>query len=298
VKTRLAILVFILVLAGLGLVLILNNGLGTQAENPSFDGQRALGDVETQVNLGPRIGGSFAHAEFIQWLSSELEQAGWQVNIQQTTYQGKPIRNVIARRGTGSQWVVLGAHYDSRLRADRDPDPANQAAPVPGANDGASGVAVLVELARSLPQDTGQEIWLVFFDAEDNGRLDDWDWILGSRAFAESLQAKPNAVIIVDMVGDADLQLYWERNSHADLNNEIWQVAQELGYSQFIPEYKYSILDDHIPFVQLGIPAIDIIDIDYAYYHTTQDTTDKVSAQSLEAVGSTLLTWLVNRLEK
>lgn len=297
-KIRLALLIFTLAVAGLGGYLILKNVLAQPADIATFDGQRALQDVETQVSFGPRIGGSPAQAAFIQWLSGELEQAGWQVELQQTTYQGKPIQNVIARRGTGAQWVLLGAHYDSRLNADQDPDPANQLTPVPGANDGASGVAVLVELARTLPQDMDQEIWLVFFDAEDNGRIEDWDWILGSRAFAKSLQSKPDAAIIVDMIGDADLQIYWEKNSDPILNEEIWQVAEELGYHQFIPEAKYSILDDHIPFVQLGIPAVDIIDIDYTYYHTTQDTSDKVSAQSLEAVGSTLLTWLTNRMDR
>ena len=202
--------------------------------------------------------------------------------------------DVIATRGAGDSWIILGAHYDSRLRSDYDPDPEKQTTPVPGANDGASGVAVLLELARVLPVETGHEIWLVFFDAEDNGRIDDWDWILGSRAFAASLQAKPDAVIIVDMVGDADLQLPLEQNSDPVLSQQIWQIAAKLGYAQFIPEYKYSILDDHIPFIELGIPAVDIIDIDYAYYHTTQDTPDKVSAQSLHAVGDTLLKWLLN----
>ena len=96
------------------------------------------------------------------------------------------------------------------------------------------------------------------------------------------------------MVGDADLTLFWEQYSDPALSQEIWQVASELGYnSQFIPEYKYRILDDHVPFLEIGVPAVDIIDIDYAYYHTTQDTADKVSAESLQAVGDTLLTWLL-----
>lgn len=292
------LLIFIGLLLAAGLYLAFQ-GMLTAGTSPveigKFDGSRALEDVETQLNFGPRIPSSLAQTAFIDWLTSQLQEAGWRVEIQHTTYQGKPIKNVIASRGIGNTWLVLGAHYDSRLHADRDPDPEKQTTPVPGANDGASGVAVLLELARVLPSDLDQEIWMVFFDAEDNGRIDDWDWILGSRAFAESLQTKPDAVVIVDMIGDADLKLFWEQNSDPILNQEIWQVAADLGYSQFVPEYKHRILDDHVPFLEIGIPAIDIIDIDYTYYHTTQDTADKVTAQSLEAVGVTLLTWLMQQ---
>jgi len=153
---------------------------------------------------------------------------------------------------------------------------------------------VLLELARALPKSLDKNVWLVFFDAEDNGDIPGWDWILGSRAFAESLDDKPDGVIIVDMVGDADLNLYFERSSNVDFSNEIWSTAAKLGYSQFIPAAKYLILDDHTPFLQMGVPAIDIIDFDFPYHHTSEDTLDKVSAQSLEAVGETLYAWIVN----
>jgi Zn-dependent M28 family amino/carboxypeptidase len=186
------------------------------------------------------------------------------------------------------------AHYDSRIYADHDPDQTKRQEPVPGANDGASGVAVLLELARTLPSET-VPVWLVFFDAEDNGKIPGWDWILGSRLFVKTIHIKPQAVIVVDMVGDNDLNIYMEEKSDPDLTKEIWQLAQEMGYSQFfIKEIKHNIIDDHIPFIEAGIPAVDIIDIDYPYWHTTSDTNDKVSAQSLEIVGSTLWTWIVN----
>lgn len=294
-KLRIVSLGLVAILLGIGLYLALQ-GFSTETssiEIGKFDGERALADVETQVNFGPRLPESPAQTAFIEWLTSELRAINWEVEIQQTSYQGKPIKNVIAARGKGDSWLILGAHYDSRLLADRDPDPAKRSTPVPGANDGASGVAVLLELARVLPVDEDREIWLAFFDAEDNGHIGDWDWIMGSRAFAESLQVKPDTVVIVDMVGDADLSIFWEQNSDPTLLKEIWQVAADLGYNQFIPDYKYRILDDHIPFIEIGIPAVDIIDIDYPYYHTTQDTADKVSAQSLQAVGDTLLTWLL-----
>ena len=205
---------------------------------------------------------------------------------------GHSIQNVIAKRSDAPPQIILGAHYDTRFFADKDPDPTNQSKPVPGANDGASGVAILTELARTLPQDS-VPVWLAFFDAEDQGRFDGWDWILGSRAFVKELQFRPQAVVIVDMIGDADLNIYMEINSDPTLRAEIWNTAAGLGYQKnFIPEEKYSMLDDHTPFLEAGIPAVDLIDFDYPYYHTTQDTSDKVSAQSLKVVGETLWTWV------
>ncbi len=255
-----------------------------------FDGERAFQDVETQIAFGPRTPGSEAHAQTVDWIGQELETSGWTVELQETTYRGQPVQNVIARRGeVTAPWVILGAHYDSRLKADRDPDPANQAQPVPGANDGASGVAVLLGLARALPQDLDKQVWLVFFDSEDQGQFPGWDWILGSRAFAESLQGTPDAVIIVDMVGDADLNLPKERNSDQGLVEEIWAAAAERGHEQFQPRPGYAMLDDHTPFLEKGLRAADIIDFDYPYWHTVEDTPEHVSSESLHAVGDTLL---------
>lgn len=261
---------------------------------PEFDGPRAYADVERQVAFGPRLPGSQAHAQVVDWLQAELGAYGWSVELQETTYLNQPVKNVIARRGTDqAPWIILGAHFDSRFTADQDPDPDRRADPVPGANDGASGVAVLVELARILPDDLNKQIWLVFFDAEDQGRIPGWDWILGSRAFVEQLSGSPDSVIIVDMIGDADLNIYKERNSDPELTDEIWQAAAEQGHANvFIPDYGYSILDDHTPFLEKGLRAIDIIDFDYPYWHTVEDTPDKVSGESLQAVGDTLLYWL------
>lgn len=279
-------------------VRIFTQGLGQEPESAfgdEFDGERAYADVEYQMSLGPRLVGSEAHAQVVDWMAASLREAGWNVEIQEAEMLGHPIRNVIATRGSGSPWLVIGAHYDSRFFADQDPDPALRGDPVPGANDGASGVAVLLELARVLPEVKG-EIWLVFFDAEDNGGIEGWDWILGSRAFVDSLNSNPDAAIIVDMIGDADLQIYLEANSDASLSAEIWQQAADLGYEEFfINSVRHSMLDDHTPFLRAGIPAIDIIDFDYVYWHTTQDTADKVSSESLQIVGDTLLTWLTHR---
>ena len=114
--------------------------------------------------------------------------------------------------------MIIGAHYDSRLLADPDPDPSLRNQPVPGANDGASGVAVLLELARILPKNLDKTIWLVFFDAEDNGNIPGYDWIMGSRVFVQTLIDKPDEAIIIDMIGDADLNIYQEKNSDQKFN--------------------------------------------------------------------------------
>ncbi|HEX7434314.1 MAG TPA: M28 family peptidase [Anaerolineaceae bacterium] len=258
-----------------------------------FDGQKAYQDVVYQVGLGPRVPGSDAHQKFIDWLKIELTQYHWQVEIQEGSLMGHPIQNVIARKGSGAPWIILGAHYDSRLWADKDLDPARRKDPVPGADDGASGVAVLLGLARSIPDNSAKQIWLVFFDAEDNGDIPGWDWLLGSRYFVSKLTCCPSAVVVVDMVGDKNQTIYEERNSNPEIVRQIWAQAAHLGYTdKIIPQLKYSMEDDHTPFLEAGIPAIDMIDFDYPYWHTTQDTADKVSPESLYVIGRTLLSWL------
>lgn len=261
-----------------------------------FNRQRAYEDVIYQVNLGPRLPGSQAHSQAVEWLVDELKASKWDVVLQETTFENQPVQNIIARRGSGNRpFIIIGAHYDSRFFADHDPDPERHNEPVPGANDGASGVAVLLELARVLPQNLNKQIWLVFFDSEDQGQISGWDWILGSRAFVDTLQTYPDAAVVIDMIGDADLSLPKELSSNSDLQNEIWQVAANRGYeSIFLNEPGYGILDDHTPFLQKGIPAIDIIDFNYPYWHTTGDTPDKVSPDSLFVVGDTLLHWLLS----
>jgi Zn-dependent M28 family amino/carboxypeptidase len=263
---------------------------------PVFDGERAFADVEYQVALGPRIPGSEGHAAAVAWMMENLRTSGWEVELQETERLSHPIRNVIAKRGSGSPWLILGAHYDTRILADQDPILEARQKPVPGANDGASGVAVLLELARVLPHDLEGQIWLVMFDAEDNGHLEGWDWILGSSTFAESLAEVPDGVVVVDMIGDANLQIYLEINSDKNLRTDIWEQAASLGHADvFINEEKFSMLDDHTPFLRLGIPAVDIIDFDYPYWHTLSDTPNKVTADSLQIVGETLLAWLLSR---
>ena len=266
-----------------------------QKDLAEFNADRAYQDVEYQLSLGPRIPGTSGHEQILDWMESELEAENWHVERQELSINGKKIINLIASKGVG-EYILLGAHYDTRILADHDPEPSLKDDPVPGANDGASGVAVLLELARTLPENLPVALKLVFFDAEDNGGIDDWDWILGSRAFVRELVDKPSVVIIVDMIGDADLEVYYERNSDITIMEEIWQKARNLGYEDiFIPEYRHSMLDDHTPFLEAGIPAVDLIDFNYPYWHTTSDTLDKVSPESLKVIGDTLTAWLLDK---
>lgn len=266
--------------------------------SPVFDAESAWAFLEYQVSLGPRPVGSDAHAMTVDWIYSNLDEFGWDVEIQKTAKLGHPIKNIVAKRGKGKTWIILGVHYDTRLLSDQDADPSNRNYPVMGANDGASGVAVLLEIARVLTDIPDAQVWLVFFDAEDNGNIPGWDWILGSRAFVESLEGTPDAVVILDMIGDADLNIYFEANSDEVIRSQIWEQADRLSYSSyFIPTTKFRMLDDHTPFLEAGIPAVDIIDFDYPYWHTIDDTIENVSKGSLRIVGETILAWLVSKIE-
>ncbi|MGC9348817.1 MAG: M28 family peptidase [Anaerolineae bacterium] len=259
----------------------------------TFDGDQAYEWVTRQTDLGYRITGSEANLQAGDMFIERVQALDWTVREQTFTYMGTPVRNILAWKGSGPA-VMIGAHYDTRRQADEE-DPT---VPVLGANDGASGVAVLLELARVLDLNRAQaQVYLAFFDAEDNGRLDGWDWIVGSTYMAEHWgdEGEPplEAMVLVDMIGDSDQQIYYERNSDPELMAEIWSVAADLGYEErVIRAYKHAMLDDHIPFARRGVPAVDMIDFDYPYWHTTQDTPDKVSAESLEVVGRTVETWL------
>jgi hypothetical protein len=264
-----------------------------------FDGGRAVGYLEDQLAFGPRWPGSPGHRLVGDYIIERLAAAGWAAAEQPFTYLDVAGRNIIGRANAGrGPVIIVGAHYDSRRVADQTPGSAE---PVPGAVDGASGVAVLLELAQTLDlAAVEREIWLAFFDVEDQGRggMPGFDWIVGSTYMAENLTVTPEAMVLVDMIGDADQQLYYEANSDPELRAELWTIAAELGYGQaFIPEVRHSMTDDHIPFLRAGIPAVDIIDFDYPYWHTIEDTADKASPASLESVGRTLEAWLEEYLE-
>jgi acetylornithine deacetylase/succinyl-diaminopimelate desuccinylase-like protein len=264
----------------------------SRAGEASFDGLMALGRIEEQLAMGPRFPGSDGHAVVQAWLPAELAELGWEAQTDTFTYRGTPLANITARRDPApGPLILLGAHYDTRRFADRDPIAPGE--PVPGANDGASGVAVLLELARVLGgDDPSCDLRLVFFDGEDNGGIADWEWAVGARHYAGSLTEEPLAVVVVDMVGDADLDLPLERTSSPDLAAEIWSAAQARGLPAFRSDPGPAVLDDHTPFLARGWRAVDIIDLTYPAWHTVDDTFDRVSAESLDQVGEALLAWL------
>ncbi|MBN1155963.1 M28 family peptidase, partial [candidate division KSB1 bacterium] len=205
--------------------------------------------------------------------------------------------NFIANFNSDAQQrILLMAHWDTRPWADQDPDPANWSKPVLGANDGASGVAVLLEIARIMSitkPSYGVDILLV--DGEDYGEYgDNESWAIGSREFArrKNPSYQPMYGILLDLIGDRDQQIYIESHSYRyarGIVDKVWNKAQELGIYEFIPEVRYEVMDDHVRLLEAGIPCIDIIDFDYPYWHTIQDTPDKCSAQSLENVGRVVL---------
>jgi glutaminyl-peptide cyclotransferase len=256
-----------------------------------FSGRRAYQHVLNQVALGPRYPGSTGHQALQRYMEWTLGEIGW--GVERHRHSGNVVNLVGKRWEKEGPVVLLGTHYDTRLYADKDPDHPDQ--PVPGGNDGASGVAVLLELARVLAdEETPNEIWLAFFDLEDQGGLGGHRWAEGATLEADYLEGFDIALVVaVDMVGDADQRIFMEKRSHRDATRRLWSVAGELGYGEwFVPEVKYRVLDDHLPFARRGIPSVLMIDMDYAYHHTTADTADKVSPLSLERVGRTLEAFL------
>ncbi|HYN87889.1 MAG TPA: M28 family peptidase [Ardenticatenaceae bacterium] len=263
-----------------------------QAGNSLFDGEGALAFAEAQCEIGPRPTGSEALLRTRDFIKQQLEPQGWTLVEQDFTYQEVPIHNLLAIKGEGEP-LMVGAHFDTRPRADRDQQFPDQ--PIIGGNDGASGVAVLLELGRTLEVPEGRQVQLAFFDAEDRGNIDGWPFSVGAGHMASNLVGpRPAAVVVVDMIGDADQQIYREQNSDDALNDVIFGIAAELGYEGqgFYNSERWTIIDDHLPFIEQGIPAIDLIDFDYPAWHTLADTCEQLGAASLERVGRVLEVWL------
>jgi Peptidase family M28 len=275
---------------------------------PVFDGQAAYGLLVEQCDFGPRVPETPAHDSCRVFLVAELQKYADRVAEQNFEEyldgmkKNVKLTNLIASFDmAATQRILLCAHWDSRPWATEDPDTSKRRQPVPGANDGASGVAVLLEVAKALkrtPPPVGVDI--VFFDGEDAGISGQSDtYLAGSRYFARTKDVRFNPMmgILLDMVGDADLQIYKEENSvnyAGGVVDRVWSLAGRIGVAEFMPTVKHSITDDHLPLLNAGIPVIDIIDFDYDYWHTTSDTPDKCSAQSLEKVGRVVLAAVYN----
>ena len=276
-------------------------------DTPLFDPDSAFVRLEEQVAIGPRHPGSAGHRLVQRYLVDRLRSYGANVSLQPfdaVTSGGDTLRliNIIANFNPDSQRrVMLGAHYDTRPVADRDPDPAARSTPIPGANDGASGVAVLLEIARLLGIRAPRiGVDIVLFDGEDSGDTEAiGDWCLGSAYFARNLKGyRPFAAIVIDMIGDRDLEIPMEGYSRAAaprLLDELYDIAAELGYAQFLRGRGPTMVDDHLPLIQAGLSAVDLIDFDYPWWHTLEDTPDKCSPRSLEAVGRVLDAYIRRR---
>ena len=273
-------------------LLVLATIASCQQSSDRFDGRRAYAHVEALCEFGPRPVGSAANRKAASYIESTLVEYGWHVEVQEFAFRGESLQNVIGRKGEGPI-IIIGAHFDTRPLADNDP--TDRSKPVMGANDGGSGTAVLLELARVLGSSaTDQaEVWLAFFDGEDRGNIDDWPWSVGASHVADDVaghrEKRPEYVLILDMIGDTDQRIYYEWSSVLWLQEKLWGIAEKLGHREhFIPQHRYRIIDDHSPFLHWGIPAAVVIDFDYPYWHTRSDTIDQVSADSLQRVGETV----------
>jgi hypothetical protein len=274
---------------------------------PQFDEQKAFSYLRKQCEFGPRNPGSDGAKNCLKFLEHELSTFANKVvrqpfqHFDKRTKKPYLMTNLIASfNSKESQRIFFAAHWDTRPIADRDPDPNNRNTPILGANDGASGVAVLLEIARNLslsPPEIGVDI--ILFDGEDFGEEGDLnEYFLGSRVFAENaVNYKPRYGILVDMVGDAQLTIPVEGFSQEFLPhvvNKVWSVAESLGEYNFERTLGSYINDDHKMLIEKGIPCIDLIDFAYPdeshrYWHTLEDTPDKCSPESLGSVGRVLL---------
>ena len=281
--------------------------IGCNSQPAPFDGEIAFQYLEEQCQLGPRNPGSEGHArakdfylDFFHNLADTVIRQDIDRYIERDSLT-LPLTNIVAgfalEQGNP---LLLGAHWDTRPWADHDPDPQKRNQPILGANDGASGVAVLMHLAEHLQQQTpNRTVYIVLFDGEDYGSAENLNYYcLGSEHFAKNLPIeKPSEAIIIDMIGDADLRIPVERNSfrsHPNLVNIIWDIAKARNYEEFVHQLGNEIYDDHLMLISYAnIPSIDIIDFNYPnrftnYWHTTEDTPDKCSPHSLAIVGQVL----------
>jgi glutaminyl-peptide cyclotransferase len=274
-----------------------------------FDGEIARGYVKTQLDFGARVPGTEAARKTGDWIVAQMRARADTVIEQRwnhVTAKGDtlPLRNIFARfRPQASTRILYVTHWDSRPVSDQAEDPAKRSLPVPGANDGASGVGLFIALGdvlKKTPPTVGVD--LLFVDGEDYGTFGppDVDVLLGSTYFAAHMPAgyQPIFGVLFDMIGDADLSIPQESNSVSrapEVVSRVWDTAAKLGYQRYFPPtVGYAVTDDHIPLLDKGLRVIDVIDLDYLgppgsgkpnYHHTPEDTLDKVSAQSLKVVG-------------
>lgn len=274
---------------------------GAQVAPGPFDGAKALGYVRDQLAFGPRVPGTEAHRKAGDWITAMMRERSDTVIEQRWTHvtargDSLPLRNILARyRPEATDRILYVAHWDSRPVSENASDAESRKQPVPGANDGASGVALLIalgDLLQATPPTLGVDF--LFTDGEDYGEFGppDVDVLLGAKYFAEHLPSpgyRPLFGVLWDMIGDRDLLIGKEGHSverAGDVVDRVWRTATELGYGQYFnPGSIGHVTDDHVPLLDKGLPVIDVIDLAFPWHHTPEDTIDKVSSASLKVVG-------------
>ena len=267
----------------------------------NFDGPGAMLYAKAQVDFGPRIPGTSGHQRAGDWIVEQMKSRADTVITQtwtHTTLDGKqlPMRNVLARfNPSATDRILYVTHWDTRPVSDAAENLGERQLPVPGANDGASGVGLFVALADALKKTPpAQGVDLLFVDGEDYGAFDEVgaDVLIGSKYFAAhppEPNYKPIFGVLWDMIGDKDLRIKKEGYSveqAPEVVDRVWAKAAELGYGAiFVDENQGPITDDHVPLLRAGMRVIDVLDIDYPHHHRPTDTFDKISARSLSIVG-------------
>jgi hypothetical protein len=279
-----------------------------------IDGARAYGYLKAICALGRRPAGSAANQRQRQMVAEHFRKLGGQVREQPFTARDPADGRIVRLANLIGSWhperterVILCAHYDTRPFADQEFDPIEARKPFLGANDGASGVALLMEIAHHLNElETPWGVDLVLFDAEELVYGQNGEYFLGSKHFAERYRAGRRAGgsgarttyvagILLDMVGGKDLRLPREPYSlryAPRLVDQVWGVARQLRATAFVDQVGREVLDDHLPLNEAGIPTIDIIDFDYPHWHRASDTPEQCSPESLEQVGRVVTAWL------
>jgi Zn-dependent M28 family amino/carboxypeptidase len=301
------------VAASLALVMHLVPARAEEIPIELWDGKQAMADIAEQLRFTPRSLDTAGHQKTIDFIKAELAKTSVDAVTEQrwvfTDDGGKrhAMTNIVARfQASNPRRVIVGTHYDSIVRAYRDADRPN--APMPGANNSASGVALLLETARVLSKLPKPPVGIdmIFFDGEEGPKslgAGDPEWkAIGSPYFVEHLKdyypaARPEKAVVFDMVCDKDLQLKPEPSSLVSARAEVqkyWSAGSAIAPSAFVPTItSYPISDDHTALAEAGIPSFLVIDFEYEpFFNTTQDTIDKCAAASLEAVGRTTLRYL------
>jgi hypothetical protein len=269
---------------------------------PNFDSARAFENLKTLCDFGPRNHGSEGKSRAEKWIQEKLKAAGAEVSLHQFNYTpaqtatAEHFTNIIGRvLPAAAKRVMIGTHYDTASWADHDPSRELRSTPIIGANDGASGVAVLLEMARIWKNDPPPVgVDLIFFDGEDFGHQGaEDDYLVGSKGWArDHPDYKPDWGIILDMIGDSSLEIMKERTSiekAPQLIQRVWEAAERVHSTAFIDKKSGGVLDDQTAFLDRGVPVILLIDIDYPAYHTMQDLPDKCSPESLGQVGRAVM---------